>query len=71
MGSFLLDFDTTAKVASSLLAIWLDGHSPHYLVTRNQGIERVTIDDVRRVAGEVLKPDRLIVTIVGRPQLAP
>jgi zinc protease len=70
-GSFLLDFDTTAKAASSLLAIWLDGHGADYLVTRNQGIERVTMDDVRHVAAEVLKPDRLIVTIVGRPQLAP
>jgi zinc protease len=70
-GSFLLDFDTTEKAASSLLAIRLDGHGPDYLATRNQGIERVTTDDVRRVAGEVLKPDRLIVTIVGRPQLAP
>jgi zinc protease len=70
-GSFLLDFDTTAKAASSLLAIWLDGHGADYLVTRNQGIARVTMGDVRRVAAEVLKPDRLIVTIVGRPQLAP
>jgi zinc protease len=70
-GSFLLDFDTTTKVASSLLAIWLDGHGPDFLVTRNQGIERVSLGDARRVAEEVLKPDRVITTIVGRPQLAP
>jgi zinc protease len=70
-GSFLLDFDTTAKTASSLLAIWLDGHGPDYLQARNQSIERVTIEDVRRVARQVLRTDRLVVTIVGRPELAP
>jgi zinc protease len=70
-GSFLLDFDSNAKVASSLLAIRLDGHGPGYLRTRNQEIERVTIEDVRRVARDVLKTDRLIVTIVGRPELPP
>lgn len=68
-GSFLLDFDTNAKVARSLLSIWVDGHAPDYLLTRNQGIERVSLEDVRRVARDVLKTDRLIVTIVGRPEL--
>jgi zinc protease len=70
-GSFLLDFDSNAKAAGSLLAIRLDGHRPDYLQTRNQGIERVTIEDVRRVARDVLRTDRLIVTIVGRPELPP
>ncbi len=69
MGSFLLDFDTSAKVASSLLRFWLDGEGPDYLLTRNQKIDRVTLGDVKRVAGEVLKADRLLVTIVGKPEL--
>jgi zinc protease len=70
-GSFLLDFDTNSKVASSLLSIWVDGHGPDYLLNRNEAIERVTIEDVRRVARDVLRTDRLIVTIVGRPELPP
>jgi zinc protease len=68
-GSFLLDFDTNAKVANSLLGIQLDGEGPDYLVSRNQKINAVTIQDVRRVAEQVLKPDRLVVTIVGKPKL--
>jgi zinc protease len=68
-GSFLLDFDTNAKVASSLLAIWVDGEDPDYLQRRNQKINAVTLADVKRVAGEVLKTQSLIVTIVGKPQL--
>jgi zinc protease len=68
-GSFLLDFDTNAKVASSLLGIWVDGDAPDYLEARNQKINAVTLADVKRVAREVLKTQALIVTIVGKPQL--
>ncbi len=68
-GSFLLDFDTNAKVANSLLSIWLRGNGPDYLQKRNQKIAAVTLADVKRVAAEVLKDDRLIVVIVGKPKL--
>ena len=68
-GSYLLDFDTNAKVANSLLGIWLDGEGPDYLLARNRKIGAVTLQDVRRVAEHVLRPDRLVVTIVGRPKL--
>jgi zinc protease len=70
-GSFLLDFDTNAKVAGSLLTIQLLGEGRDYLVTRNQRIAAVTLDDVKRVAQQVLKPERLVVTVVGKPKLSP
>lgn len=68
-GSFLLDFDTNAKVASSLLSIWVDGEGPDYLQRRNQKINAVTLADVKRVARDVLKTEALSVTIVGKPRL--
>jgi zinc protease len=71
IGSYLLDFDTNSKVANSLLRIWLEGEAPDYLVTRNQKMRGVTLNDVRRVASDVLKADKLLVTIVGKPSLAP
>jgi zinc protease len=70
-GSFLLDFDSNAAVASSLLAIWLDAQGPDYLVMRNHKIDRVTLEDVRRVARQVLMADRLVTTVVGKPNLDP
>ena len=70
-GSFLLDFDTNVKAAGSLLTIQLLGERPDYLVVRNQRIAAVTLDAVKRVAGEVLKPERMVVTVVGKPKLAP
>ena len=70
-GSYLLDFDSNAKVANSLLQIWLEGKGPDYLLARNQRINAVTLADAKRVAGEVLVADRLLVTIVGKPKLTP
>jgi zinc protease len=70
-GSFLLDFDTNAKVAGSLLTIQLLGEGRDYLVTRNQRIAAVTFDDVKRVAQQVLKPERMVITVVGKPKLSP
>ena len=53
-----------------LLGIWLDGDGPEYLTQRNKRINAVTLADVKRVAEKVLKADRLLVTIVGRPKLS-
>ena len=68
-GSFLLDFDTSAKVAGSLMRFWLDGEGPNYLHTRNQKFDAVTVGDVKRVAAAALAADRLIITVVGKPKL--
>lgn len=68
-GSYLLDFDTNAKLAGSLLGIWLEGKSPDFVEKRNAGIARVTIQDVKRVAREVLAWDRVNVIVVGKPSM--
>jgi zinc protease len=52
-----------------LLGFQLEGRGPDYLLLRNQKINAVTLPDVRRVAEQVLKPDRLVVAIVGKPAL--
>jgi zinc protease len=67
--SFLLDFDSNAKMASSLLTLWLLGKSPEYLQTRNKALVAVGPQDVKRVAERLLSPDRMVVTIAGRPNL--
>lgn len=69
VGSFVLDFDTNSKLAGSLLKLWLDGKAPDFLDERNAAIERVSLADVKRVAQEILNPERLLVTIVGQPNL--
>lgn len=65
-GSYLLDFDTNAKLAASLLKLWLAGRSPDYVTERNARIDRVSLDDVKRVANRVFDPAKLSLTIVRR-----
>ena len=68
-GSYLLDFDTNAKLADSLLRVWGDGRQPAFIDTRNATITRVTLDEVRRVARDMLTWDRFNVVIVGKPMM--
>jgi zinc protease len=67
VGSYALRFDTNSKIASQLLGLLQEGFGPDYVETRNKIIEAISIDDVKRVAKRLLKPDGLIVTVVGRP----
>lgn len=68
-GSYLLDFDTNAKLADSLLRIWVEGKRPDFVEARNATIARVTLDDVRQVARDMLAWDRFNMVIVGRPSM--
>jgi zinc protease len=68
IGSYALRFDTDAKIAAQLLAIRQDDFGIDYVDKRNGQIEAVTLEDVKRVARELLKVDDLIVTVVGKPK---
>jgi zinc protease len=67
-GSYALRFDTSSKIASQLLAIQLEGLGIDYVNRRNELINAVTLDDVKRVARRLMKPERLIVAIAGQPE---
>jgi zinc protease len=66
-GSYALRFDTSSKIANQLLWIQLEDLGVDYVDRRNSEVEAVTIEDIRRVAQELIEPDKLITTIVGRP----
>jgi zinc protease len=67
-GSYALRFGTGANIATALLGLKLEGLGPDFVNRRNALVEAVTIDDVRRVARELLRPGELLVTVVGRPE---
>lgn len=66
-GSFALSFTSTDRIANQLLAMQLFDLGIDYLDTRNEQIESVTIDDVQRVAAELLDADGLATVVVGMP----
>lgn len=67
-GSYALRFDTSTKIAGQLLGIQVEGLGMDYIDRRNGLIEAVSQADVKRVAGRLLKPGSLIVTVVGQPE---
>lgn len=67
-GSFPLTFTSTDKIASVLVGMQINNLGIDYLDKRNAYIEAVTLDEVKRVAGQVLKADALDIVVVGKPQ---
>lgn len=68
IGSYALRFDTSGKIAGQLLEIQLENLGIDYIDRRNGLVEAVAAEDVRRAAKRFLADDRLLVTLVGRPQ---
>ncbi len=66
-GSYPLRFDGNAPIASILVGMQLIGLPIDYIATRNDKVEAVTLEDVKRVAGELLTPDDLLFVVVGQP----
>ncbi len=67
-GSYALRFDGNATIASQLLGIQQEDLGIDYIATRNARIEAVTLDQVKAQAKRLLHGDKLIVTVVGRPE---
>lgn len=66
-GSFPLRFTNSASIAGMLVGMQLYDLGIDYIDHRNDLIEAVTLDDVNRLAGTLLAPDRLLFVIAGQP----
>jgi len=67
-GAYPLRFDGNAPIARILVGMQMDGLSPDYIETRNARIDAVTLEDVQRVASELLRPEALLFMVVGQPE---
>ena len=66
-GAFALRFDSNAKIARYLAGLQSAGLSIDYIDTRNDEVNAVTVEDIKRVAKRLLKPDDLFIVVVGNP----
>jgi zinc protease len=67
-GSFPLRLTSNDGIAAMLVTMQVDRLGIDYLERRNGYIEAVTLEDVKRVAARLYRPDRLLVVVVGEPQ---
>jgi zinc protease len=66
-GAYPLRFDGNGTIAGILVGMQMIGLDADYVKTRNERVERVTLDDVQRVAGELMDPEGLHFVVVGKP----
>ncbi|WP_176559347.1 M16 family metallopeptidase [Rubellimicrobium roseum] len=67
-GEYPLRFDGNAKIASILVGMQMIGLPPDYVVNRNSYVEAVTMEDIKRVAAELMNPEDLHFVVVGQPE---
>ncbi len=67
-GEYPLRFDGNAEIAGILVGMQMIGLPPDYVINRNDYIEEVTLDDVNRVAAELLDAEALHFVVVGQPE---
>ena len=66
-GEYPLRFDGNADIADIMVGMQMIGLPADYVINRNAYIEAVTLEDMNRVAKELLHPDDLHFVVVGQP----
>ncbi|SHH42100.1 M16 family metallopeptidase [Cognatishimia maritima] len=67
-GAYPLRFDGNGPIANILVGMQMDDLPIDYVVTRNDKVNAVTLEDIRRVAKRILRPEDLHFVIVGQPE---
>ena len=67
-GAYPLRFDGNGAIARILVGMQVDGMPIDYAVTRNDRMNAVTLEDVNRVARELLDPEAMMFVVVGKPE---
>jgi zinc protease len=68
LNSFIFEFDSKEKVLAERMRYEFYGYPPDFLEQFRAGIEKVTKEDVERVARKYLRPERIAVLVVGNPK---
>jgi predicted Zn-dependent peptidase len=68
LNSFVFNFDTKGEVVNRLMTYEYYGYPADFLQKIKENVEKVSKEDVLRVAQEHLKPDKVQILAVGRPQ---
>ena len=68
LNAFVFNFDSKGEIVRRLMTYEYFGYPPDFLQKTKANVEKVSKADVLRVAREHLKPDKMQILAVGRPQ---
>lgn len=66
-GAYPLRFDGNARIAGIMVGMQMQDLPIDYIATRNDKVNAVTLEEVNRVASELLDPEGLHFLVVGQP----
>ena len=66
-GAYPLRFDGNATIARIMVGMQMDGLPIDYIATRNDKVNAVTLEEARRVAARIYRPEDLHIVVVGTP----
>ncbi|NND41402.1 MAG: insulinase family protein [Silicimonas sp.] len=66
-GAYPLRFDGNGPIARILVGMQIEGLTPDYITTRNDKVNAVTVEDIKRVAKWLFRPEDLRFVVVGSP----
>lgn len=67
-GAYPLRFDGNGPIANILVGMQQIDLPIDYIPTRNEKVDAVTLEDITRVAGELMSPEKLRFVVVGQPE---
>ncbi|MEB8389132.1 pitrilysin family protein [Rhodobacteraceae bacterium KMM 6894] len=67
-GAYPLRFDGNAPIANIAVEMQMEGLPAAYITTRNDQVNAVTLEQINRVARDLLDPEKLTFVVVGRPE---
>lgn len=67
-GAYPLRFDGNARIARIMVSMQMQGVPMDYIATRNDRVNALSLEQVNRVASELLDPEALHFVVVGRPE---
>ena len=68
LNSFVFNFDSTREIVNRLMTYAYYGYPVDFLQKAKENVEKVSKEDILRVAKKHLHPDRMQILAVGRPQ---
>ncbi|WP_300547648.1 pitrilysin family protein [Roseovarius sp.] len=67
-GAYPLRFEGNGPIADIAVGMQMEGLPTDYITTRNDQVNAVTLEDVNRVARDLLDPAKLTFVVVGKPE---